>query len=488
LAVSLAVVEASRPEGLSDAAQNLGGRISWLDQVMAGESRALNELRAGWQGEAAGSAFSRAGRDLAGQRLLRQKLGAMQSVLASGGSQLASVRAAVLAVVGGLRSRGWQVTDAGTAIAPPSPAILRTFEAAFTAAIQRLLAIFAQVDQSTAAAIDAVRAAPGRPNSIGSEAVSYGFGPGADLPLSPRHGSPEPETNRRQNQIDAFKEATGRVPVSENDWRTAAMMDPHNYLEKNAGVQSKVVVGHIDPVEGQGIVQTNLFIPGEEAWYPDIPGGISGHNLGDNRGFNPNAGPEDSRVVLSVDYDNGLLIARQNPSVDTGGNGIKVGTPQINVSQNPNGSVKIDYKAVDPLSPGGEDIALGSPWTVNGELVIKPTADGPIAGGIVSDFPAIEIYNHGAEGTSEIAKIMPLNIDQEGPLVGLPLSQNIGTPLMGEFPDTVIPPPVGVPNVSVPLEPGELPPVARLPEPIVIPYPSVDLGPVEDNVNVPVGK
>jgi hypothetical protein len=488
LAVSLAVVEASRPEGLSDAALELGDRISRLDRVMAGEHRALSELRGGWEGTAADSAFARAGRDLAGQRLLRDKLGALQSVLAAGGSQLASVRAAVLSVVNGLRSRGWQVTEAGTATAPPSPAILRTFEAAFTAVIQRLLAIFTQVDQSTAAAINAIRAAHGSARSDGSEAVSYGFGPAGDLPLSPQLGSPEAEQNRRQNQIDAFREATGHDPVSQNDWRTAAMLEPHNYSDKNSGVKSNVVVGHIDPVEGQGAVQTNLFIPGEEAWYPDPTGGISGHNLGDNRGFDPNAGPEDSRVVLYVDYDNGLVIARQNPSVDTGSGEVKVGTPQINVSQNPNGSVKIDYKAVDPFSPGGEEIALASPWTVNGELVIKPTADGPVAGGIVSSFPAIEIYNHDVDGTHEVAKIMPENISQFGPLAGLPFSQNIGTPLMGEFPDTVILPPVGVPNVSLPLEPGELPPVARPTPPMVIPYPSVDLGPVGDKVNVPVGK
>jgi hypothetical protein len=488
LTVSLAVVEASHPQGLGDAAQKLGDRMTRLDQVIVGEHRALTDLRAAWEGEAAGSAFARAGRDLASQRLLRDKLGALQSALASGGAQLASVRAAVLAVVSGLRSRGWQVTDAGIAIAPPFPAILKTFEAAFTAAIQRLLALFTQVDQSTAVAINAIVATSSRPTSVGDEAVSYGFGPGGDLPLSPPDGSPEPESNRRQNQIDAFREATGRDPVSENDWRTAAMLDPHNYLEKNAGVQSNVAVGHIGPAQGQGSVQTNLFIPGEEAWYPDLTGGISGHNLGDNRGFNPNAGPEDSRVVLYVDYENGLVVARQNPSVDTGGNGVKVGTPQINVSQNPNGSVKIDYKAVDPFSPGGEDIAMSSPWIVNGELVIKPTADGPIAGGIVSSFPAIEIYNHGLDGTREIAKIMPENISQFGPLAGLPFSQNIGTPLMTEFPETVILPPAGAPTVTLPPEPGQLTPPGRPPMPIVIPYPSVDLGPVEDNVNVPVGK
>jgi hypothetical protein len=488
LTVSLGVVEASHPQGLGDAAQTLRDRTTRLDQVIAGEQRALTELRVAWDGEAAGSAFTRAGRDLASQRLLRDRLGALQSALASGGAQLASVRAAILLVVSGLRSRGWQVTDDGMAIAPPFPAILKTFEAAFTAAIQRLLAIFTQVDESTAVAINAIVAASDAPTSVGAEAISYGFGHGGVPPLSPQHGSPEPETNRRQNQIDAFREAIGRDPVSENDWRTAAMLDPHNYSDKNAGVQSNVVVGHIDPVEGQGAVQTNLFIPGEEAWYPDLTGGISGHNLGDNRGFNPNAGPEDSRVVLHVDYDNGLVIARQNPSVDTGGNGVKVGTPQINVSQNPNGSVRIEYKAVDPFSPGGEEIAMASPWTVNGELVVKPTADGPVAGGIVSSFPAIEIYNHGADGTHEIAKIMPQNITQLGPLAGLPFSQNVGTPLMTEFPDTVILPPAGMPSATLPPQPGELTPIARPPMPIVIPYPSVDLGPSEENVNVPVGK
>ena len=59
MTVSLSVVEASHPQGLSDAAQRLGDRVSRLDQVMAGEQRALNELRAAWWGEAAGSAFVR---------------------------------------------------------------------------------------------------------------------------------------------------------------------------------------------------------------------------------------------------------------------------------------------------------------------------------------------------------------------------------------------------------------------------------------------
>lgn len=119
-------------------------------------------------------------------------------------------------------------------------------------------------------------------------------------------------------------------------------------------------------------------------------------------------------------------------------------------------------------------------------MAVKPTETGPIAGGTVSSFPAIEIYHHGTEGASEIANILPQNISQAGPLLGLPLAQSIGVPLMGEFPDTTMPPLPRVQEVDVNL--ANDPPVLQIPEPIVIPYPSVELGPVGDSVNVPVGK
>src|SRR5258708_19885941 len=97
----------------------------------------------------------------------------------------------------------------------------------------------------------------------------------------------------------------------------AAILDPISYNQKNAGVPANVVVGRIKPVPGQGVVRTNLFIPQKEVWYPDVPGGVSGHNFGDSRAFNPNAGPEDARVAVYVDYHNGAIVTRQNPSADT---------------------------------------------------------------------------------------------------------------------------------------------------------------------------
>ncbi|MCV7225887.1 hypothetical protein [Mycolicibacterium komossense] len=285
-------------------------------------------------------------------------------------------------------------------------------------------------------------------------------------PTSPAQLSPA-DAQRRQNERDAFKQATGRDPVTASDWETAAMLDPHSYDPKNQGVPASVVVGRIQPVPGQGIVRTNLFIPGEKAWTP------LGDNLGDNRGFNPAAGPEDSRVSIVTDYDNGLVVVRQNPSIFLGDNGnqLKAGHPDVRVSQSPNGSVLINYAAADPFSPGGESLAKATPWNVQGRLAISPGLNGPVAGGLISDFPAVEIYRDSGGQAVELGKIMPQNTSLYGPVAGLHLTQSIGqTDLLDQFPAAVSPTPM-----------------ARIP-PVILPYPSVSLGPVAELTQVPVGR
>jgi hypothetical protein len=311
-----------------------------------------------------------------------------------------------------------------------------------------------QVDAELATAID------------GADVEALGFGMNGDVPLSPGFD----DVRRRGNQIEAFRKAFGRDPVSAADWDTAAVLDPTSYDPKNREVPANVVVGRIRPVPGQGVVRTNLFIPGKTAWTP------FGDNLGDARGFDPTAGAEDSRVAFYVDYENGIVIARQNPSVKPG-TGAETGAPDIKVSQNPNGSVLIDYKAVDPFSPGGEELGKAVPWNVHGRLVIKPTDAGPTAGGVISDFPAIEIYNDRSGATTLVDRIMPLNIGPNGPLLGLPLFQQIGPGLLGEFPDDA--------NRAVAQPtPSRVP----MPSPIVGHYPSAELGPVDQHVRVPVGQ
>lgn len=286
-------------------------------------------------------------------------------------------------------------------------------------------------------------------------------------PATPPDKPSPADAQRRQNESDAFKRATGREPVSASDWETAAILDPTSYDPKNQGVPANIVVGRIRPVPGQGIVRTNLFIPGEKAWTP------LGDNLGDDRGFDSAAGPEDARVSLVTDYENGLVVVRQNPSIVVGDNGnqVKAGHPDVRVSQSPNGSVLINYAAADPFSPGGENVAKATPWNVQGRLAISPGLNGAVAGGWVSDFPAVEIYRDSGGQAVELARIMPQNTSVYGPIAGLHLTQSIGQPdLLDQFPAAVSPTPM-----------------ARVP-PVVVPYPSVLLRPVGEMPQVPVGR
>lgn len=237
----------------------------------------------------------------------------------------------------------------------------------------------------------------------------------------------EPEADRRHNQIDAFKHVFDREPVSRADWDTAAALDPHSYDPKNGGVPPNIAVGTITPHPGQDVVRTNLFIPGQGVLDPQLTS-LPHTDLGDNRGFSPTVGPEASRVSVLIDYENGIIVARQNPSVDATTGAIRAGNPTVSAVQRSDGGILLRYNAADPFSPGGEGLAKGIPFSVNGELAITPTPNGPVVGGNVTNYPAIEVYHDGASGPSQVlAQQWPLFSDgSTGPGVGLWWHRPIG--------------------------------------------------------------
>lgn len=371
--------------------------------------------------------------------------------------QLAAARQDVLDAVRAARAAGLTVDDDYTVTSTGRGRVSAARADVLAAALHAKVAALAALDRRVASHITHA--------ANGVAALDFPLGPASH---GPPPAQPVPsEADRKRNQAKAFEKVVGHPPVTAADWETAAALDPHSYDPKNQGVPPNVVVGKIRPVPGQGVVKDNLFIPGETAWAP------AGDNLGDHRGFDPHAGPEDSRVTIYTDFDNGVVVARQNPSVLQGsdGNEVKTGSPDVSVSQNPSGSVRIQYSAADPFSPGGDDVAKLTPWNVHGDLVVKPTATGPVAGGLISDFPASEIYNVRDGQTVPMAQIMPQNVGPEGPLVGLPLTNGVGdVTLRHDFPMTTSPTPM-----------------ARVP-PVVIPYPSTVLGPVGDIPQVPVGR
>lgn len=278
----------------------------------------------------------------------------------------------------------------------------------------RLNAILAEADAVDDALADAVNMADG------------------DAPIPAFSGPPRKAEGRLANQIEAFTEVFGRRPSSTADWSTAAQLDPHSYDPKNHGVTPNIAVGRIKPIPGQGVVRANLFIPSESVKDPVLNRRIFDDNAGDNRGFNPAAGPESSRVALEVDYENGVVVARQNPSVNLTTGQVKAGSPTVRVAQRRDGTVYIDYAAADPFSPGGEAVAKKT-FCVQGRLAVQPGAETPRVTGAVTAFPALEVYHDRPVGngvdvpsTSTLAQMWPTFTGEWGPELGLPRVTRVG--------------------------------------------------------------
>lgn len=223
---------------------------------------------------------------------------------------------------------------------------------------------------------------------------------------------------RKANQMAAFRAAYGRDPTSENDWRMAEMVDPHSYDPKNKGVPPVISAVKIEPVPGQGVVSTGLFIPGEKVF--------SGYSLhkGDGRAFDSRFDSEDTRITYVIDYENGLVIARQNPSVDSTWGTVATGKPEAAVHQLDDGSVIIDYNASDPLAvPPSPYIG----WTVNGQTIVTPGDGGARISGKVTNFPSMETYQYLPDGSTRT-----LHVDDAGdrtplgPALNLPMHHQFG--------------------------------------------------------------
>lgn len=168
----------------------------------------------------------------------------------------------------------------------------------------------------------------------------------------------------------------------------------------------------------------NAFIPGQRVWN-------FGHDRGDNRGFDANSLPEHSRGNILVDYDNGLVVARDNPSVSAESGNVAVHAPEVSVAQAKDGTVNIRYDMADGFIPGGVATGAVSLHNVAGDISIKPTDTGVQLGGHVTDFPALEIYH----GTEPLYHYMPrMGYDEAGPLVQLMTQHEVGNPgLLEQF-------------------------------------------------------
>mgnify|MGYP002682212786 CR=1 FL=1 len=212
---------------------------------------------------------------------------------------------------------------------------------------------------------------------------------------------------RRENQLAAFRQLFGRDPVDRIDWSTAAALDPHTYDAIFDGTGSQVQVVRINPIPGQGEVRVSQWIPQRDV----IGWPIWTNDLGNNRGPDPQFHPEDTKVTTYIDYENGVVVMRQNPSVMAGTGEVRVGKPAGSVSQRSDGSVRIRYDAGNPFAPGPSTSPTGPmaghQMTVNGDLVFSPGAGGVRVDGTRTDYPSMEVYQDMPDGTTRTVLIDP---------------------------------------------------------------------------------
>ncbi len=242
---------------------------------------------------------------------------------------------------------------------------------------------------------------------------------------------PATDEARQLNQIDAFREVFGRDPVSASDWATAAALDPSTYDSKFQGVNSEVRVARIDPVPGQGIVRASQWIPQR-----DVKSGLLSRDFGNDRGPNAHFDPEDTKATIYIDYENGIVVMRQNPSVELNGSGgpgkVAVGVPQGSIAQAADGSVRIKYDAGNPLVPGFTTDAHGplrdNRLSVNGDLVFTPGHDGVYIDGTRTNYPSLEVYQDLPSGGTRTVLIDPAHSGNTwlGPVTNLPIHHEVG--------------------------------------------------------------
>jgi len=227
-----------------------------------------------------------------------------------------------------------------------------------------------------------------------------------------------------------FTSVYGHPPETANDKLMAEALDMQGDDAANTDPNSHLVVTHITPVPGAGVVHGAAFISGNEVANPQ-PNDLNELNAGDNRGFDPNAGPNKSRMSYYIDYERGIVVVRQNASHSDSG-GAETGNPSVGTEQDPAGRVRLRIDGTDPLAIQlGQDLKA----SVRGDLVVDPHGGQGTAtlNGNVTRFPSWEAYqtHDGAGGTPILQRqenapglptpAGPVPLPSEyGPMVGLP--------------------------------------------------------------------
>ena len=173
MAVSVSTVRDSQPDRLVEAADAMGRRYATLKTIAAGERETLSFLSGRWSGDAAQAALDAGLKDVAHQHRIAMRLGHLESALRNGGLQMGALRQGLLDLVASTEQFGFSVSDDGTVTAQQwliGP-LLDGIAENLTRFLQKMLQLFTDLDENTAAAIDQAAGVdiPNPPVQIGGQ-------------------------------------------------------------------------------------------------------------------------------------------------------------------------------------------------------------------------------------------------------------------------------------------------------------------------------
>lgn len=121
-----------------------------------------------------------------------------------------------------------------------------------------------------------------------------------------------------------------------------------------------------------------------------------------------------------MDYENGVVIARQTPTVTVDDSDRpRAAKPKINVTQDSNGTVNVGYNAVDTFQPEPATL-IGV--DVEGQISYAPNDAGEVqVDGMITEYPSAEIYRYGPDGVPTELVVHDATMNPLGPSALLPL-------------------------------------------------------------------
>ncbi|MDN4516404.1 alpha/beta hydrolase [Mycolicibacterium austroafricanum] len=253
MAVSVSTVRDSKPDRLVDAADATGRHRSELQTIIAGQRESLSHLQEHWSGQAASAALARGLDDIARQDRVAGRLLNLESALRNGGLQMGALRDALLDLVSSLERFGFAVADDGT-VTPEQWLVgqfLDSLADKFTGFLQKMLQLFTDLDENTAAAIDQAAGVdiPNPPVEVGGQDIHI---PSPDTdPADVKQWWDSLSEQQRRELIDRHPPMLGNlngIPAEVRDQVNVAVMDDdldrvQNVADRN-GVSTDEVAGN----------------------------------------------------------------------------------------------------------------------------------------------------------------------------------------------------------------------------------------------------